>query len=68
MIPKRVQSDLKRSEAQCLEVFEKYFLFFGPTCNFKGRKIKCTVNLPQTSLILAKFEILNFCPIIPKLV
>ena len=45
------------STAQCLEVFEKYFLFFGPTCNFKYRKMISTINLPQTLLILTKFKI-----------
>ena len=54
--------------AQCLEVFEKYFLFFGPTYNFKCRKMISTIRMPQTLLFLTKFEILEFSPIIWMLV
>ena len=52
--------------AQCLEVFEKYFLFFDPICNLKCRKMISTIHLPQLLLILAKFEILEFGAIISK--
>ena len=38
---------LRGMPAQCLEVFEKYFLFFVPTCNLKCRKMISTIHLPQ---------------------
>ena len=61
------QNDFEHTRTQCLEVFEKYFLFFGPMCNFKYRKMISTNHLPQTLLFLTKFKILEFWLIISKL-
>ena len=42
-----LNSCAKLKNSQCLEVFEKYFLFFGSTCDFKGGKMISTIDLPQ---------------------